>query len=290
MKQQDFYIYDDGIRIHLKLDFPQDMLKAADEDTAGKICVNDTEGKKSGMETADALSGSVRNRKYPLLIVIHGFTGNMEEEHLLSVVKTASETGFVVLRAEMYGHGESGGAFHDHTLFKWISNAMAVIDYARSLDYVSDLYLCGHSQGGLITMLVGAMEQDRLKAILPLSPAWMIPEIARKGELLGIPFDPDDVPDKLDIDKGLTLGNNYIRTAQMIDVLPAIRRFKKPVLLVHGDGDLSVPVHYSEKAADLYADARLVIIPGDTHCYDLHKDQLAEAVRSFLEEMIQKSG
>lgn len=289
MKQQEYYIYDDGVRIHLKQDFPQDMPKAADEDTAGQIHVNETDGKKPGSETADAVSGSVRDRKYPLLIVIHGFTGNMEEEHLLSVVKTANETGFIVLRAEMYGHGESGGAFHDHTLFKWISNAMAVIDYARSLDYVSDLYLCGHSQGGLITMLVGAMEQDRLKAILPLSPAWMIPEIARKGELLGIQFDPDDLPEKLVIDKGLTLGNNYIRTAQMIDVLPAIRRFKKPVLLVHGGSDLSVPVHYSEKAADLYADARLVIIPEDTHCYDLHKDQLAEAVRSFLEEMIQRT-
>lgn len=285
MKQQELFINDDGVRIHLKLDFPQEIPKAADEDTAGKISVNETAGKKSGSDTAGAVSGSVPGRKYPLLIVIHGFTGNMEEEHLLSVVKTANDTGFIVLRAEMYGHGESGGAFHDHTLFKWIGNAMAVIDYARSLDYVSDLYLCGHSQGGLITMLVGAMEQDRLKAILPLSPAWMIPEIARKGELLGIQFDPDDLPEKLDVDKGLTLGSNYIRAAQMIDVLPAIRRFKKPVLLVHGGDDLSVPVQYSEKAAALYKDARLVIIPGDTHCYDLHKDRLAEAVREFLEEM-----
>jgi pimeloyl-ACP methyl ester carboxylesterase len=222
----------------------------------------------------------------PLCIVQHGLTGHMEENHIVAVAAALREVGVATLRVELYGHGKSGGSFAKHTLLKWISNALAVIDYARDLPYVSDLYLCGHSQGGLLTMLVGAMEQDRLRAILPLSPAWMIPEIARKGELLGIPFDPVEIPAQLDAGDGLFLGENYIRTAQVIEVEPSILRFKKPVLLVHGSADLSVPVHYSEKAAALYPDARLVIVPGDTHCYDYHLEQMTEAVRDwFLRHM-----
>lgn len=253
MDQKEFFIADDGIRIHMKLDYPAAFTE--------------------------------KGQKYPLMIIFHGFTGHMEEDHIVAVAHTANEAGFVALRAEMYGHGLSGGTFREHTLLKWISNALAVIDYARDLPYVSDLYLCGHSQGGLLTMLVGAMEQDRLRAILPLSPAWMIPEIARKGELLGIHFDPVEIPAQLDAGDGLFLGENYIRTAQVIEVEPSILRFKKPVLLVHGSADLSVPVHYSEKAAALYPDARLVIVPGDTHCYDYHLEAVTEAVRAFLEEM-----
>ena len=77
MENREYCLQDDGISIHAKLDFPQDR----------------------------------EDKKLPLLILIHGFTGHMEEEHLLAVVRAANEAGFAVLRAEMYGHGESGGSF-----------------------------------------------------------------------------------------------------------------------------------------------------------------------------------
>ena len=253
-ENKEFYINDDGIRLHAKLDFPA--------------------------ETKDT---------YPLVIVIHGFTGHMEEPHIIAVAKALNDIGYATLRAEMYGHGQSDGEFKDHTLFKWIGNALAVIDYAKNLDFVSDLYLCGHSQGGLLTMLVGAMERDVLKALIPLSPAWMIPEVARSGELLGIPFDPDHIPDTITGYEGLLLGGNYIRVAQSIDVYPAIAKYTGPVLIVHGDEDEAVPVRYAYEAAEKYVNAKLVIIPGDTHCYDHHLEMVTDAVQAFMKGMNQPS-
>lgn len=247
MENKEFYIPCDGIRLHAKLDFP-----------------------------------AVEKEKFPLVIIIHGFTGHMEEPHIVAVSETCNEIGFATLRVEMFGHGKSDGEFKDHTLFKWLTNALTVMDYAKHLDFVSGLYLCGHSQGGLLTMLVGAMERDSLKAILPLSPAWMIPENARGGELLGIPFDPVQIPDELSRPDGLTLNGNYIRAAQTIFVEPSIERYDGPVLLVHGDKDEAVPVFYAYKAAELYQNARLVIVSGDTHCYDYHLDQVTSAIKEFL--------
>ena len=267
-ENREFFIADDGIRLHLKLDFPRE--------NGGESI-----GKGRGAFSAQTEEAE----KLPLMILVHGFTGDMEERHITAVQRTANEEGFAVLRAEMYGHGRSGGEFRDHTLMKWIGNILTVIDYARTLDFVSDIYLCGHSQGGLLTMLAAAMERDRLKAILPLSPASMIPERARRGELLGVAFDPGNIPAELDAGKSLTIGENYIRAAQLIDVDLAIARYDGPVLIVHGTGDQSVPYHYSEEAAAKYAHARLVPIPGDTHCYDLHLDQVTEAVGAFLWEM-----
>ncbi len=220
--------------------------------------------------------------KHPLVIIIHGFTGHMEERHIVAVSRTLNEIGFATLRVDMYGHGKSGGRFEDHTLYKWLSNALTVIDYARALDFVTDLYLCGHSQGGMTVMLAGAMKHDVIRGIIPLSPAWMIPEEARKGTLLGQDFDPDHIPEVLPAWGDRGLNGNYVRVAQTIHVEDAIDCYDGPVLIVHGDEDEAVPVAYGVKAAERYKNCDLILIPGDTHCYDHHLDQVLDAVRDWM--------
>ncbi|MCR5469079.1 MAG: lysophospholipase [Lachnospiraceae bacterium] len=246
---KEFYIDSDGTRLHAKLERP---------------------------EGAD---------KGPLCILVHGFTGHMEEDHIIAVKDAMIEMGVSVLRAEMYGHGKSDGEFKDHTLYKWVTNALSVVSYAKTLDFVTDLYFCGHSQGGLLTMLIGGMCADDFKAIIPLSPAWMIPEIARQGNVVGIPFDPKHIPERLVFDEGGMTGElkgDYIRVAQTIHVEDEIERFEKPVLIIHGDMDEAVPYSYATKAVDLYKDAKLVTIHGDDHCYTRHLDEVVEAIKEFF--------
>ncbi|MBR6381222.1 MAG: alpha/beta fold hydrolase [Lachnospiraceae bacterium] len=244
---KEFYIENDGIRLHAKLDRPDEA------------------------------------KKGPLCILIHGFTGHMEEDHIIAAQKAMNEAGVSVLRAEMYGHGGSDGAFKNHTLYKWVTNALAVVDYAKSLDFVTDLYLCGHSQGGLLTMLIGGMRPDDLKAILPLSPAWMIPDGARAGQLLGIEFDPVHIPETL-ISWDLELSGDYVRTAQTIHVEDEIARYRGPVFIVHGEADEVVPFALAQKALELYENATLVPIPEDDHCFTKHPDQMSDAIRGFFRE------
>lgn len=246
MKMKEFYIDCDGIRLHSKLDRPDESVKG------------------------------------PLCILIHGFTGNMEEDHLIAVQKAMNEMGVSVLRVEMYGHGKSDGEFKNHTLYKWVTNALCVIKYAKTLDFVTDLYLCGHSQGGLLTMLIGGMCNDDLKAIIPLSPAWMIPEISRNGNLLGQDFDPDHIPEKLDFWGG-ELSGDYIRVSQTIHVEDEIKRYTGPVLIIHGDKDETVPYFYAEKAFELYKNAMLIPILGADHCFVGHLDELSNAIKGFFE-------
>ena len=244
---QEFYIDCDGIKLHAKLDFPE------------------------GFE------------KGPLCILIHGFTGHMEEDHIVAVQKAINKAGVAVLRAEMYGHGKSDGQFENHTLYKWVTNALAVVDYAKTLDFVTDLYLCGHSQGGLLTMLIGGMCNTAFKAIIPLSPAWMIPEICREGSVLDQTFDVNNIPETVS-SGDWNLSGNYIRVAQTIHVEDEIARYNGPVLIVHGEADEVVPFFYGEKAAKLYKNAKLVPIKDDDHCYGRHMDEMADAVYQFFAE------
>ena len=244
---KEYYISDDRIKLHAKLDMPE------------------------GAE------------KCPLVIVVHGYTGDMEEEHIVKTAEAVTEAGFAALRVEMYGHGKSDGNFKDHTLYKWVSNMLTVVEHARSLDFVTDLYLCGHSQGGLLVMLIAGMCPDRLKAIIPMSPAWMIPEYARSGEILGTKVDPVNIPDEFYQEEVNLLSGNYIRVAQTIHVEDEIARYNKPVLIIHGDMDEAVPYEYGKKAAEMYKNAKLVTIKGDNHCYNHHLDLVTSAVKEFLE-------
>lgn len=245
---KEYYIDNDGIKLHAKLDMPDNKDKC------------------------------------PLVIVVHGYTGDMEEAHIAGTAAAIKEAGFAALRVEMYGHGKSGGEFKNHTLFKWVTNMLAVVDHVKTLDFVTDLYICGHSQGGLLVMLIAGMCPDLFKAVIPLSPAWMIPECARTGEFLGSKIDPVNIPEEFIQNDEHVLSGNYIRVAQLIHVEDEIARYSGPVLIIHGDEDEAVPYEYGKKAAELYKNARLVTIEGDDHCYNKHFDQVADAVKKFLLE------
>lgn len=222
---------------------------------------------------------------YPMVIVVHGFTGDMEEEHIVAVKDAALSLGFVTLRVEMYGHGQSGGKFRDHTVVKWVTELLDVIDYAKKLPFVSDLYLAGHSQGGLAIMLAAALKADVIKAILPLAPAICIRHDAETGHTFDVEYDPQNVPDELVFDDGKILGGNYIRMAQFLPIEESIAKFKKPVLIVHSDTDETVPYKDSVWASEKYADCRLVNVPNDTHCFDNHLAEMISSVQDFLREM-----
>ena len=253
---REFYIDSDGIAIHAKLEMP------------------------------DGVSG-----RCPLCIVQHGLTGHMEENHIVAVAAALREAGVATLRVEMYGHGKSGGTFAKHTLLKWVDNMLDVIDYAKKLDFVTDLYLCGHSQGGLLTMLVASLRPDDLAAIIPMSPAVVIVDAAREGRMFGMSFDPAHIPDQVYQGKPDTVGDDepvriycgdYFRIAQRIHMDDVYAAYHGPVLLVHGTADDSVPMRYSLDAAEAYENAQLVLLDGDDHGYHRHLDQVCAAVRDFI--------
>lgn len=251
MESRESYLGKDGFRIHVKLDFPE----------------NCEEGKK-----------------LPLVIVVHGFTGHMEERHISAVAGACLKAGTAALRVEMYGHGKSDGSFQHHNIFEWISELLYVIDRAEEFPFADGIFLAGHSQGGLAIILAAALKRDRIRGIIPLSPALSIPDGCRRGTLFGQHFDPYHVPDRFWIDDVKWVDDNYIRTMQAIDTEKAIMAFEGPVLLVHGTEDETVPFSCSERAAELYKNAKLVPVEGDDHCYDRHPEVVTDAVTRFLRE------
>ena len=195
-----------------------------------------------GIRLSAVLEGMDKEPR-PLVIFLHGFTSSKDRPHNIASCEAMREAGFATLRLDLYGHGESGGEFKKHTLYKWISNTLAAMDYARTLESVTDLYLSGHSQGGLTAALAAGMAPDRVKGLILRAPAFMIPRC---------------------------------------HVEDAVDRFPGPVLLLHGDEDDTVPLEDSVRAAARYQNCRLEIIPGETHHIDRHPGTMKTLIREWL--------
>ena len=253
-RQSELWIPDAGIWLHAKLDLPEPC-----------------------------------SARCPLTILVHGITGHSEERHLCAIARTIRETGCAVLRVDLFGHGRSEGSFRVHTVSVWRRNLLAVIDAVCALPFVTELFLSGHSQGGLAVMLAAPERWDRLAGLILLSPAWMIPEDVRGGRLLGQCFDTERLPEEIALHSGAVLERSYLLEAARIDAEAAIDRYPGPVLILQGEADATVPAAYAKKAAERYSRAELVLIPEDTHCYDRNLELVTEAVRAWMKSHINGS-
>ena len=200
------------------------------------------------LETPEGAEG-----KLPLVIILHGFGSAKNRIHTMQTAETMREAGFATLRLDLFGHGESGGEFCRHTLYKWIGNTLAAINYMRGLGY-TELYLSGHSQGGLVAALAGAMEPDR-------------------------------IPDSVALPQGVTLDGEYIRVAQTVYAEAAADRFKGPVLILQGKDDDVVPPETVRPFAARYADCELVEIEGEGHHFDHCPEEMTNRIRGFMEKL-----
>ena len=255
-------IQDDGVKLDAVLDMPYDLDMPTNPDMP------------AGPEG-----------KVPLCIILHGFTGNKDERHLIAVSDMMNHIGMATLRVDLYGHGKSDGEFRKHNLYKWINNAIAVIDYARELPYFSRIYICGHSQGGLTAIMAGVMKQDIISGILPMSPAIMIPEEARNGNILGTPIDFNNLSRDYTSKDGWTLNGNYVCVAQTLYPEETMKCYHGPVIVIHGDQDKTVPIDKVEKACNNFDNCTFIRIKNDTHCYDNHLDVVVEVLEEQLESL-----
>lgn len=198
---------------------------------------------------------------FPAVVVCHGYGG--DKRGMAWVGRALAEAGIGALCVSLCGGGRgdaSGFPSTSMTLYTERDDALAALDLARTLPGVDParVYLFGESQGGLASVL--AAEQARnLAGLILLFPALCIPDDWNRR----LPADAD-IPETLDF-WNLTLGSGFFRALRTMDVPKAIAAYRGPVLLLHGDEDPIVPIEYSRRAAEDYADAALVEFPGEKH-------------------------
>lgn len=175
----------------------------------------------------------------PLVLMCHGFGGRMDAfpgGWFQEWSNALTAAGFATLCFDFNGHGESGGAFRDMTVFSEIEDAATFLQYAMSLPDVTDIHLLGHSQGGVVAGMLAGYYHDKISKLVMLVPAASLKTDALQGQCMGTVYDPQQIPDTVKVGAN-RLGGLYFRMAQTLPIYEVTGQFKGDALAVLGGMD-----------------------------------------------------
>ena len=220
---------------------------------------------------------------YPLVMILHGFTGNKNEPLLTTLADNLEKAGIASIRFDFNGHGESEGNFSDMTVLNEIEDAKKVYNYVSKLKGVTSVSIAGHSQGGVVTsMVAGELGTKKVKCIALMAPAAVLRDDAIRGQLFNFKYDSMNPPEYVEIFNGLKLGRNYIVTAQTLPIYETAEKFQGSALMIHGTGDIVVPYTYSLHYQHIYPKSQLELLPGFDHSFKQDVAKAAKIVSDYF--------
>ncbi|MDQ3280070.1 MAG: alpha/beta fold hydrolase [Acidobacteriota bacterium] len=133
------------------------------------------------------------------------------------------------------------------------------------------VHLVGHSMGGQLSIRLAAERPDLVRSLMLVNSAGMPFRIAPLAHMRELPKPPYGAPEILRIlvPDLLRAGPAALAVAStriiLGDMRPMMRQVRAPSLLVWGESDPIVPLHYGEEMACTIPNARLVVIPRAAH-------------------------
>lgn len=213
------------------------------------------------------------SEKLPIALIFHGFTGNKMEPHFIFVKlsRRLEQAGIASLRFDFLGSGESDGEFKDMTLSGELDDAEAILNYAKSLEFVDKekIFAVGLSMGGAVaSMLAGRHPQD-IAALCLWAPAGnmgqLIQERIKQIQAAGVNIGSMEYFDL----GGNLVGKGFIEDVLSLDIFSVAAPYDKRVLILHGDRDEAVPLKTSYRYLEVYGDrAKLHVIEGADHTFN----------------------
>ena len=204
----------------------------------------------------------------PAVILFHGFAGDMGDrpgEVYQLLTEALVKAGNAVVRFDFNGHGKSQGDFTQMDPFNLLEDAFGVLDYTRSLEFVTGISILGHSQGGVIGGMLAGYCPDLIDKLCLLAPAATLKTDAQTGRCMAAHYNPACIPDSVKVDGVHVVGGKYFRIAQCLPIYEVTARFTGPVLDIHGVHDRIVDVSASREYARVLKRCRLVLLEDLDH-------------------------
>jgi pimeloyl-ACP methyl ester carboxylesterase len=238
--------------------------------------------------------------RHPAIVLVAG-SGQLERDETVAGIPifaqlagSLAQEGFVVLRYDKRGVGQSGGRSERATLQDYADDLTVAVKWlARRKDIdPKRIAVVGHSEGGAVAMLA-AREKKISALVLVAAPGTAGSDLVleQQRHLLDQMKAPEaERQAKIELqrrihaaviaDKGweaippelrAQAESTWFRSLLLFDPAKVMPKIKQPVLIVHGDLDRHVPSHHADALAKL-ARARkkappveLVHLPGINH-------------------------
>ena len=250
------------------------------------------------LTTPTATAARVRSQA----IVLVAGSGPVERDAIVAgiplfaqLAADLAERGFVVLRYDKRGVGQSGGRLETVTLQEYAEDAVAAVRFLEKRKDVDKrrITVAGHSEGAAIAMLAAAREKKISTLVLMegmgTSGVDLILE-QQQASLDRLKVPEGERPSKVELQKKILdaaisgqgwealppdirarADSPWYRSVLTFDPAAVMPRIKQPVLIVQGELDKEVLPHHSKRLAEA-ANARkkvppatLVSLPGLNH-------------------------
>ncbi|MDF2660132.1 MAG: permease [Paenibacillus sp.] len=181
----------------------------------------------------------------PLIVICHGFIGSRigVDRLFVGASRKFAEAGYMVLRFDYAGCGESTGEYGENGLDSMIDQTRIVLDYALGIDYVdaNRVILLGHSLGGAAALLTAALDRRVKTLVMWSAVAHPFNDILR---IVGQQSYDDAVRYGSSDHMGYTLRPAFFESLSAQQPFAQIRKFTGDVFLAHGTSDQTIPADY----------------------------------------------
>jgi uncharacterized protein len=239
--------------------------------------------------------------RQPAVILTPGARATDRDEILAGVAMfqqiagALADKGFMVLRYDRRGFGQSGGRVESATLEDSADDLLAAFRWLKKRREVDErqISVLGHGEGGAVAMIAAARQGDISSLILVAAPGVRGSEMIleqQAQQLAAINATEEERAAKIELQKRIHLAvisgvgweslpanlrkqadTAWFRSLLTFDPAAVIPRVKQPVLILRGALDTEVPARYAERLADLArsrkrkAPVDVVTIPGVNH-------------------------
>ncbi|MCR5126602.1 MAG: lysophospholipase [Lachnospiraceae bacterium] len=202
---------------------------------------------------------------FPVAIMAHGLGQNMGV--MDGYAKLFAKDGIAAFTFDFIGGGHairSDGKMTDMSVLTEAADFNIVFDGIRSLDMIdaNNVYVMGDSQGGFVATYIACTRPEEVKGLIALYPAYILQDDAKERTKDGTQF--YDTFNLL----GMTLSRQYDEDLLSFDIYEIMKNYNGDVLLIQGTKDQLVPIADSERAAETFSSAELILIEGAGHGFN----------------------
>lgn len=222
---------------------------------------------------------------WPAVVLVPGATSADRDGTLSGVpifaqlAAALSEAGYLVVRYDPRGVGQSGGRPESARLRDYAEDVRDLVRYLRDRRDDTDrdrIAAVGHDEGGWIALAAAARERRIVAVALLAAPGVAGEELVlerQRAELTLIAATPAERRERVALQRRLHAAlvrdgswegvpddlrrqadTPWFRSFLRFDPRDPIRRMRQPILVLHGELDRQVPTHHAERLAELVRD------------------------------------
>ncbi|MCQ2578203.1 MAG: alpha/beta fold hydrolase [Treponema sp.] len=224
---------------------------------------------------------------FPLVILSYGAGGNHNTTD--SFAKLLATKGIAGLSFDFIGSAsrstkKSDGEVTDMTVLTQAADIKAILYSLNAFPYIdkNNVFLWGHSLGGLASTYAATQNPKLVKGLIALEPSYQMRDQTKEA----FP-NPDELPDI--IYTPLYCGKSFVTDMLSLDIYKDMPKFKNSVLIIRGTVNSigSDAPEYLDRAADLFPKVSQVSVDGASHTFDgKYRQIMQDMTIDFVKEQV----